>query len=231
MLYLLREKFLEVAQAVAPLILAICLLQVTLVQAPLAFFLQFLVGAALCVVGMLLLLTGIDYGILPMGKYIGAELPQKGSLSLIMAVTFALGFATTVAEPDVLVLSGQVDEASGGAISRQSVLYVVALGLAAFSVLAMVRIITGWSMGYMVAGAYTIALVLAVFAPAESIPLAFDAGSVTTGVLSAPVMIALAIGLSTVLGGRSALSDGFGLVGFATIGPILAILIMGMFLW
>lgn len=231
MIYMLREKSLEVLQAVAPLVAAICLLQLTLVQAPLALFLQFLVGSALCVVGMLLLLTGIDYGILPMGKYIGAELPQRGSLTLIMAVTFSLGFATTVAEPDVLVLASQVDEASDGVISRQSVLYVVALGIAVFSVLAMMRIIIGWPMGYMLAGAYTIALVLSVFAPAESIPLAFDAGSVTTGVLSAPVMIALAIGLSTVLGGRSALSDGFGLVGFATIGPIIAILIMGMFLW
>jgi hypothetical protein len=225
---LLRDKLLDVLKAVAPLIGAVCVLQVIVVQAPTELFLQFLAGSGLAIIGMLLLFAGIDLGILPMGRFIGAELPKKGSLTLIIVVAFSLGFATTIAEPDVLVLSGQVDAVSQGVISGQGVLYVIAFGLAAFAAVAMARIIFGWPMKYMLTAAYSIALMLSVFGPAQFTPLAFDAGSVTTGVLSAPVVIALAIGLSSVLAGRSAVSDGFGLLGFASVGPIIAILVMGL---
>lgn len=230
MVALLKEKLLEVLKAVAPLIAVVCLLQFTLVQAPVPLFLQFLAGSVLAIVGMLLLLAGIDLGILPMGRFIGAELPNKGSLALIVAVAFSLAFAVTVAEPDVLVLTTQVDAVSGGDLPRQPVLYAIAGGLAAFAALAMLRIITGWPTRYMLAAAYLIVIALSLVAPPAFVPLAFDAGSVTTGVLSAPVVIALALGLSSVLAGRSAVSDGFGILGFASIGPIVAILIMGLLL-
>jgi len=230
MWHLLRDKLLYVLKAVAPLISAVLVLQITIVQAPAELFLQFLAGSVLAVVGMMLLFVGIDLGILPMGRFVGAELPKKGSLALILAVTFSLGFATTIAEPDVLVLSRQVDVVSQGTIPGQAVLYVIALGLAVFAALAMARIIFGWPMAYLLTAAYSVMLVLSFFAPAEFIPLAYDAGSVTTGVLSAPIVIALAIGLSSVLAGRSAVSDGFGLLGFASAGAIIAILLMGMLL-
>lgn len=225
---LLKEKLVEVLKAVLPLVGAICLLQFTVIHAPADLFVRFLLGAALSITGMLLLFVGVDLGILPMGRFIGAELPKRGSLALILAVAFSLGFATTVAEPDVLVLSGQIDAVSGGAMSGRTVLYVIAFGLAILTAVAMARVIFGWSMKYMLAAVYTLILLLSFFAPAEFIPLAFDSGSVTTGVLSAPVVIALAIGLSSVLAGRSAVSDGFGLLGFASVGPIIAILLLGM---
>lgn len=231
MIPLLREKLLEVVMAIAPLVGVVCLLQITVVQAPTELFLQFLAGSALSLVGMVLLLAGIDFGILPMGKYIGAELPKRGSLALIVGVAFALGFATTVAEPDVLVLASQVEIASRGALSQYAVVYVVAFGMAAFAATAMLRIITGWEMRHLLAVAYSLVIALSFLAPASFAPLAYDAGSVTTGVLSAPVLLALAIGLSSVLAGRSALSDGFGILGFASIGPIIAVLIMGLGLW
>lgn len=227
---ILRDKLFEVLKAIAPLVGVVCALQITVIQAPIELFLQFLVGSALAIFGMLLIFTGVDLGILPMGRFIGAELPKKGSLALIVAVAFVLGFATTVAEPDVLVLAGQVDSVSKGTMSGQVVLYVIAAGLATLTAVAMVRIILGWPMKYMLTAAYSIMLPLILFAPPEYIALAFDAGSVTTGVLSAPAVIALAIGLSSVLAGRSAISDGFGLLGFASIGPIIAILLMGMLL-
>ena len=114
MLSLLKLHFREVFKPVAPLIGVVCALQILLVHAPMIQFAQFLAGSLLAAVGMLLLFTGIDMGILPMGRFIGAELPQKGSLWLIVAVAFCFGFATTVAEPDVIVLSEQVQSASGG---------------------------------------------------------------------------------------------------------------------
>jgi hypothetical protein len=230
MLSLLRERLLEVLKTVAPLIAVVCLLQFTIVHAPAELFIRFVVGAVLATVGMLLLFAGVDLGILPMGRFIGAELPRKGSLSLILVVAFALGFATTIAEPDVLVLASQVDAVSQRRIAGSLVLYVIAFGLAALTAAAMARIAFGWSMRGMLTAVYAVMLVLALAAPAEFIPVAFDAGSATTGVLSAPVIIALAIGLSSVLRGRSALSDGFGLLGFASAGAIIAILVMGIVL-
>jgi hypothetical protein len=228
MLQLLKEKFLEVIKAFAPLIIVICGLQFTLVKAPTALFLQFLIGSLMVIGGMVLFFIGIDLGILPMGRFIGAELPQRGSLLLIIGVAFSFGFATTVAEPDVLVLSRQVDAISRGAISGNTVLYVTAVGVGIYVAMAMLRIVYGIRMAYLLAASYSIVILLSFLTPAEFVPLAYDSGSVTTGALTAPVVIALALGLSSVLAGRSAVSDGFGLLGFASIGPIIAIMIMGI---
>ncbi len=224
----LKEKLVEVLQAVSPLVASVCLLQFTVVHAPADLFLQFLIGALLAVAGMMLLFVGIDEGIVPMGRFVGAELPKRRSLVLMLVVAFSIGFATTVPEPDVLVLSDQVQEASAGAISSSSMIYAIALGVGMLAALATARIVLGWSMRGMLAAGYALAIVLALFAPRELVSLAFDGGSVTTGVLSAPVIIALALGVSSVLGGRSTVSDGFGVVGFASVGPMLIILILGM---
>lgn len=231
MLNLLRDKFLEVIKAVAPLIIIVCVLQFALVKAPSAMFIQFLTGSFLVVVGLVLFFIGIDIGMLPMGRFIGAELPLKGSLILIFVVSFVLGFATTVAEPDVLVLARQMDTISQGAISRKSVLYSMGIGVGFFVAIAMLRIVLGFRLVYLLTAAYLAVIVLSFFAPADFIPFAYDAGSVTTGALTAPVVIALALGLSSVLAGRSSISDGFGLLGFASVGPIIIILIMGMIIY
>lgn len=228
MLVELRNRLLEVLRSVGPLIGLVCLLQVTIVQAPAAQFAQFLAGSMLVIVGLLLLFLGVDLGILPMGRFIGAEMPRKGSVALIIGVGFAMGFATTIAEPDVLVLARQIDDISKDGISGTVVLYVIGIGVALLTALAMARIVYGVSLRLLLTGALGIALVLSFIAPAEFVPLAYDAGSVTTGVLTAPVVIAVAVGLSSVLAGRSAVSDGFGVLGLASIGPIIAILIMGV---
>lgn len=227
---ILTRNVVEVAKAVAPLLSVVCLLQVSLIHAPAELFGQFLVGAALAFLGMLLLFVGIDIGILPMGRFVGAELPKRGSLFLIVAVAFALGFVTTIAEPDVLVLAEQVDEASRSRIPEQAVLYVIATGVAVFTAGAIARVVFGWSIKRMIVGVYILALGLALFVPKDFQPLAFDAGAATTGLLTTPVIISLAIGLSTVLAGRDAVSDGFGILGLASIGPVIAILMMGL-LW
>lgn len=228
MLSLLKDGLLEVLRAVGPLAAVALLLLVTLVDASAAVILQFIVGVTLVVAGMLLLFSGIELGILPMGRFIGSELPKRGSVLLIIAVAFGLGFATTLAEPDVLVLASQVDQASQGAIREHAVLYVIAVGLAIFAALAMARVVYGFPITYLLGAAYLAMIVLSLVTPTEFVALAYDSGGVTTGVLTAPVVIALAIGVSSVLAGRSAVSDGFGLLGFASIGPIIAIMLMGL---
>lgn len=226
----LKNQLLEVLKSAMPLIGVACLLQVTIVQAPAPVFLQFIAGALLVIAGMLFLFMGVDMGILPMGRFIGAELPRKGSVALIVAVAFALGFATTIAEPDVQVLATQVDRVSAGAIDGNVVLYVIALGVGVFVAIAMARVIYGVSLRLLLTVSLVIVILLTFVAPEALVPLAYDAGSATTGVLTAPVVIALAVGLSSVLAGRSPVSDGFGLLGLASIGPIIAILLMGMLL-
>ena len=230
MLALLRERLPEVLKALAPLVAVVCVLQVAIVQAPLPQFLQFLAGAILSALGMLLLFAGIDLGVLPMGRFIGAELPRKGSLWLIAGVAFALGFAVTVAEPDVLILAGQVEAASQGAIADQPLTYVIAAGVGLLGAAGLLRIVLGIALTTMLAVAFGLMLLLSFLAPAHVIPLAYDAGSVTTGVLTAPVLLALAIGLSTVLARRSAATDGFGLLGLASVGPVLVVLLLGWLL-
>jgi len=227
---LLKEKLLEVIKAFAPLIIVVCALQFTLVKAPTALFLQFLIGSLMAIGGMVLFFMGIDVGILPMGRFIGAGLPQRGSLLLIIGVAFSLGFATTVAEPDVLVLSRQVDAISEGSIPGNTVLYVTAIGVGTYVAMAMMRVVFGVRMAYLLTASYSIVILLSFFTPAEFVPLAYDSGSVTTGALTTPVVISLALGLSSVLAGRSAVSDGFGLLGFASVGPIIAVMIMGILL-
>lgn len=195
----LKRRLVEVLQTVAPLVGVVCVLQLTLVQAPLAVFLQFLIGSALIIAGMFLLFLGVDYGIVPMGRFVGGELPRKGSVALIVLVGFAMGFATTVAEPDVLVLAVQVDQISQGNIDRLTVLTVTALGVGVFVALAMARIIYDISIRVMLTLSLAAVIALSFIAPAKFVPMAYDAGSVTTGVLTTPVVIAIAVGLTSVL--------------------------------
>ncbi len=225
---LLKEKFIEVIKTITPLITAVCILQFTLVWADMEVFIQFLIGSVFSIAGLILFFLGIDIGILPMGRLIGADLPKRGSLWLIAGVAFLMGFAVTISEPDVLVLAAQVGRISEGSVSNVKILYVIAVGVGIFVSVAMLRIILGIRMAYLVFAIYLAIIFLSFFVPEDFIPLAYDSGSVTTGALTAPVIISLALGLSSVLAGKSSISDGFGLLGIGSAGPIIAVMIMGL---
>lgn len=229
MLQLFRSKLPEVLRAIAPLVGSVCLLQWLLVRAPAAQFLQFLGGAALAVLGMLMLLAGIEHGILPMGRYVGAELPRKGSVWLILGVAAALGFVTTVAEPDVLMLSTQVQKVAGGEVSGRALGYWIAVGVGLFAALALWCISHGYAMTRALAVSFGLMIVLSLISTPSLVPLAYDAGSVTTGVLSAPVLLAIGLGLSAVLARHSGSLDGFGILGLASAGPVIIVLLLGCF--
>lgn len=225
---LLKDKLIETVRAVAPLIAVVCVLQITFVRASTAVFLQFLAGSALITAGLVLLFAGIDLGLLPMGRFIGAALSQKRSLSLLLGVAFAIGFATTAAEPDVLVLAEQAEVAAQGTLSAQPLVYFIAMGVGLFVAVAMLRVVRAFSMAWQLTIVYSLMIVLSILAPSALAPLAYDAGSVTTGVLTGPVVLALALGVSSVLAGRSAVADGFGLLGMASVGPIIVLLLLGL---
>jgi hypothetical protein len=226
----IRSKVLEVATAILPLVLVVVILQFVLVKMPTNLFLQFIIGAIMVITGMVLFLIGVDIGILPMGKALGAELPRRGSLPLIIGIAFLIGFAATIAEPDVIVLTNQVDTVSGGAIAKNVLVYIIAIGVAFFVATAMLRILLGFPIAYLMAAGYIIIIILALFTPVEFVPVAFDSGGVTTGPMTVPIILALGLGFSSVLAGKSAMSDGFGLIGLASIGPVIGVMVMGMVL-
>lgn len=224
---LLRSRLPEVLRAIAPLVGAVGLLQVTLVHTPWLDFLQFLAGAVLAVVGMLLLFAGVEHGILPMGRYVGAELPRKGSVWWIVAVAAAMGFVTTVAEPDVLILAAEVQRLGSGVAGGWLLAVMIAAGVGLFVALAMWCIAHGYPLTHLLAAAFAAVVLLTLVATPDVVALAFDAGSVTTGVLSGPVLLALGVGLSAVLARHPGQLDGFGLLGLASIGPVLLVLLLG----
>ncbi|HDS64111.1 MAG TPA: DUF1538 domain-containing protein [Methanofollis liminatans] len=223
-----KETFQEVLQAILPIGIVILLFQVFVLGASVSAVLEFLLGAAMVVFGIALFLIGVRIGLLPMGEAIGSEMPKSGSLLIIAAVAFFFGFLTTVAEPDVRVLTTMIDSVSGGGIAQTPMILVIAVGVGFFVATALLRIIYRIPIMHLLAAGYGAVILLSLVTPPEYIPIAFDAGGVTTGPITVPFILALGIGVTSVLGGRSALSDGFGLIGLASIGPILGVMLMGV---
>lgn len=223
-----KDTIKEVVLAVLPITAVIIILQFTLIWLPMEVFVQFLIGVIMVSLGLIFFLLGVHIGLLPVGEMIGSTLPKSKKVWLIMLVGFLLGFVVTVAEPDVRVLSQQIDDVSGGSISQMVLIYSVALGVGIFVALAMLRIIFGIEIKWLLLGGYAIVFTLAAFTPQDFIPISFDAGGVTTGPMTVPFILALGVGVASVLRGKSSSSDSFGLVALASIGPILAVLILGV---
>lgn len=222
--HLLREVLL----AVLPISLMVCVLQVSLLHMPWEIFVRFALGALCIAAGLFLFLLGVKAGLLPMGELIGAELPKSGSLKYLLCMAFLLGFVVTVAEPDVRVLALQVDMVSGGLVARNLLIGIVALSVGLCVAGAVLRILLGVPMARVLVGGYGLLLALAFFTPDAFLPIAFDAGGVTTGPVTVPFILALGMGAVSVLGGKNSFSDGFGLVGLASIGPVLGVMLLGM---
>ncbi|MFU8819240.1 MAG: DUF1538 domain-containing protein [Desulfurivibrio sp.] len=225
----IKETVQEVFWAVLPITAVVFILQFTLIWLPLPIFLQFLAGLAMVSVGLTLFLWGVQVAMLPIGELIGAALPKMGKAWLVVFFGVLLGFAATVAEPDVRVLAMQVDQVSAGDISKNLLIYTVAIGVAFFVGLAMLRIILSIPITWLLVAGYALVFLLASFTPAHFVPVSFDAGGVTTGPMTVPFILALGVGVASVLGGKNASTDGFGLVALASIGPILAVLLLGVF--
>ncbi|MDI6402290.1 DUF1538 domain-containing protein [Balneolaceae bacterium ANBcel3] len=222
------ETIKEVSFAILPVALVVFVLQFTIIGLPAEDFMQFVIGVLLVGSGLIFFLLGVHIGLLPIGELIGASLPRFGKVWLIVGLSFVLGFVVTVAEPDVRILANYVDNVSDGEINRHLLIYTVALGLALFVGLAILRIIYNIPIKYLLMGGYGAIFLLAWFVPEKFISISFDAGGVTTGPLAVPFILAYGVGVAAVLGGRKSSDDGFGLVALASIGPVLAVLILGI---
>ena len=194
-----------------------------------AELITFSIGAVLLVVGIGLFNLGADLAMTPMGTHVGAGLSRQKKLWLLLAVCFVLGMLITVAEPDLQVLANQVSTVMNGTL----LIYTVGIGVAAFLLLAVLKIVFRKSLSnilmlfYMLM--FAIALLLTVDGKSDLLPVAFDSGGVTTGPITVPFIMALGVGISSVLGDRHSQENSFGLVALCSIGPILAVLVLGLF--
>lgn len=223
-----REAVVEVLRAVLPIILVIIIFKAALLRVPPSDLLQFLLGSGMVVLGIAFFLTGVKAGLLPVGEAIGSELPARGSLILVVVGSFVFGFLTIVAEPNLRVLADMLDTLPGSGVPSGPLLFVIAVSVGFVVTVGVLRIIFGFPLAYLFAAGYGAILLLAPFTSPEILAVAVDAGGITTGLLTIPVILALGSGVSAVLAGRSALTDGFGLIGLASIAPILGVMLLGV---
>lgn len=183
----------------------------------------FIAGALLLVIGKVFYSVGADIAVEPMGSYIGAQITKTKKPLLIFAVCFVIGVMVTIAEPDITVLASQVPN-----ISNAVLVITVAVGVGLFMIIALLRTVFKVNIRYVLLIFYAAVFVLAAFADKQFIPLAFDSGGVTTGPITVPFIMALGIGITAVFGGDRSEDGSFGMIGICSIGPIIAVLILGL---
>lgn len=223
------EKIKEVLFAVLPIALIVIILNFTI--APVEFYLvvRFLIGALLIILGLSVFLLGVDIGITPIGNLIGARLVKINNIRIISIMGVLLGFFISVAEPDLHILAQQAHSASGGIISKLSILIVVSVGIGLLLSLGLVRIVYNIPMYKALLIIYMIILGLGIFTSREFLAISFDASGATTGALTVPFILALALGVSHLKkDSRASEKDSFGLVGIASSGAIMAVMVMSI---
>jgi hypothetical protein len=209
---------------VLPILLVVLFFQYLVLKRPLANPLKVGAGFALVIVGLYAFVVGLKLGLFPIGERMAEQLITFDTWLWVYLFAFAIGFATTMAEPALIAVGQQAEEAAAGKIQGNVIRILVALGVAIGITLGVHRIISGDSIHYYIIGGYLLVIALTALAPRYIVALAFDLGGVTTSEVTVPLVTALGIGLASHIEGRSALIDGFGLIAFASIFPIVTVM-------
>lgn len=220
---ILTEKWKESFSSVLPITLIVLVLCFLWVPAPVSAMLGFLLGAVLLVVGMGLFTLGTDLAMTPIGEHVGSAMTRSKKLWLIMLISLLVGMIVTLSEPDLQVLAEQVP-----GVPNCTLIWAVALGVGLFLVAALLRILLRIPMKWLLLGCYTVVFALAQFVPDAFLAVAFDAGGVTTGPMTVPFILALGVGVSAMRSDANAENDSFGLVALCSVGPILAVMLLGL---
>ncbi len=232
----LRASFLDLL----PIIVVVSFFQIVVLREPFPHLPEILVGLLFVVVGLMLFVEGLEIGLFPIGENLSYALAKKGSLFWLLTFSFLLGFSTTIAEPALIAVAKEAARiAVESDLIQPEIASRYALGLrlsVAISVglailIGIWRIIKGWPVYYLIIGGYVIVIFMTLFAPEEIIGIAYDAGGVTTSTITVPLVTALGVGLATVIEGRSPLTDGFGLIAFASLLPMIFVMGYGMFIF
>jgi hypothetical protein len=235
----LLQAMLSSFKDLIPIILVVSFFEIfVLHQAP-AELGSILVGVVFIVLGLTFFVFGLEMGLFPIGESLAEALARKGSVFWLVIFSFSLGFGTTLAEPALTAVANEAAQvaANAGAIaSNEQAIISYAMGLrltVAISVglailLGVIRILKGWPIHYLIIGGYVLVMILTSFAPANIIGIAYDSGGVTTSTITVPLVTALGVGLASVIKGRNPMIDGFGLIAFASLSPMIFVLLYGM---
>ena len=238
LLVLFGGRLVAALRDLAPIIAVIAFFQIVVLQQPFPN-LAGVLGGLLCVVaGLALFIQGLESGLFPLGEAIAQAFARKGSATALFAFAFCLGFGTTVAEPALIAVAAEAAQVASeaGAIgdddeARSNYAFnlrmVVAVSVGVAIVLGVLRILKGWPIHRLIIGGYVLVTVMTVFAPDEIVGVAYDSGGVTTSTITVPLVTALGVGLATAIKGRNPMLDGFGLIAFASLTPIVFVLSYG----
>ena len=226
----LMHKLKEVSSAVAPIVILVVILHFTLTPVSNIQLFQFLAGALAIILGLAILLFGIEIGIQPFGNHLGASFLKSNKLWYVVAIGFVLGFFVNIAEPDLQVLAGEISDVMGGFIPTLAILVTVSVGTGIMLSLGIIRIVKNIPLNMVLIITYGIIAVLAAFSSSDMLAIGFDSSGATTGALTTPLVLALSVGVSAMKrDSRSAESDSFGLVGIMSMGAPLGILFLNFF--
>ena len=231
----LVQRIADALRDLAPIIFVIAFFQIVVLQQPFPNLGGIVVGLLCVIAGLTLFIQGLESGLFPLGDAIAQGFARKGSATALLAFAFCLGFGTTVAEPALIAVAAEVAEVASqaGAIADHdgartdyafALRMVVAVSVGVAIALGVLRILKGWPIHRLIIGGYVLVTVMTAFAPDEIIGVAYDSGGVTTSTVTVPVVAALGLGLAATAPGRSPLIDGFGLIAFASVFPIMSVL-------
>lgn len=238
-LNLLAKALLGSLRDLLPIILVVGFFQLAIIQQPIPDFFEILIGTLFIVIGLTLFVHGLETGLFPIGETMAYEFAQKGSLFWLLLFAFALGFGTTVAEPALIAVAKEaaIVAAEGHMIENSSAArsdyafglrLTVAISVGFAILLGVFRIVKGWPIQYFILGGYIGVVIMTAFAPKEIIGIAYDSGGVTTSTITVPLVTALGIGLASAIKGRNPMVDGFGLIAFASLTPMIFVMAYGM---
>ncbi len=234
------DVLLETIRDVTPILAILTLFQLLVLRKPLANPRRLLLGFACVLAGLVLFLVGLEHAVFPVGRAMASQFTDPEFLGVVAsadqsgidpsaylavyAFAFAIGFSTTIAEPALLAVAMKAERLSAGAIDAWGLRIAVALGVAIGVSLGAFRIVVGLPMHWFIMAGYVVVVVQTLFAPRLIVPLAYDSGGVTTSTVTVPLVAALGLGLAESLPGRSPLIDGFGLIAFASLFPIITVM-------
>jgi len=221
---------------ILPIVVVISVFQVFVIQSLVTELLSLVVGGLFVVLGLAFFIFGLRLALFPIGESLAHSLARKGSVFWLVVFAFVLGFGTTIAEPALIAVAGEAAKAAADADMIASsteemesyalgLRMTVALAVGFALVLGVVRILADWSLPIMIIGGYILVVLITTFAPDEIVGVAYDCGGVTTSTVTVPLVAALGVGLASSLKGRNPMTDGFGLIAFASLTPILFVLV------
>ncbi len=228
----LKKIFLDlvaVIKDVLPILAVIAFFQYGVIKKPLPHIKRVLLGVFLVILGLYAFIVGLETGLFPIGETLAFQLTSTGSLWLIYLFAFLIGFSTTMAEPALLAVAIKAQEVSSGRINSLLLRFFVAMGVAIGIALGAYRIVTGGELHYYIIVGYVAVIFITYFAPKYIVPIAYDSGGVTTSTVTVPLVAALGLGLAQNIEGRDPLIDGFGLIAFASLFPMITVMLYGIY--